>query len=321
MPDLKTLASEVACGRVLSRKETLELWEAPLDDLCAAAGRLARMVSGDRLDVCAIVNARSLPCPQDCAFCAQSARHGFRGGHEWLPRGELARSAAAAYAAGARWFSLVATGRRLSHDEVAEACNAVRAIRNMASIRVCASLGLLEKDDYARLRDSGLNRVHLNLETSQSFFPKICSTHTWDDKVRAIRAAKAAGLDVCSGGILGMGESPEDRIDLALSLRELGVSSVPLNILDPIPGTPLGERPSLEPLEAARTVAVFRFLLPRARIRLAGGRRLLPDRGRLCLVAGADALMTGHLLTTQGLDPSSDRMLAEELGWRWPEGG
>ncbi len=183
-------------------------------------------------------------------------------------------------------FSLVTSGKRLTAPEVEAIAQVVRKMRRETGISPCASLGLLSREEFALLKEAGLERVHNNLETSRRYFPEVCSTHTYDDKLQVIRNAQAAGLEVCSGGILGMGETVEDRVDMALELRRLGIRSVPLNLLNPVPGTPFAGRRPLPAEEMRKSVALFRWILPRAEIRLAGGRGLLPDKGRaelLCL--------------------------------------
>ena len=185
----------------------------------------------------------------------------------------------------------------------------------MLPIEVCVSLGLLNKEQYRRIFHAGAFRVHNNLETSEAFFPNICTTHTFSEKISAIKAAKAAGMQVCSGGIIGLGETMEDRVDLAISLRELAVSSVPLNILNPICGTPLEHQPPLSYEEILRTVAVFRFLLPSAAIRLAGGRGLMPDKGKACFLSGANAAISGDMLTTSGITIENDMRIIRDCGF------
>lgn len=212
-------------------------------------------------------------------------------------------------------YSIVTSGKRLSDDEVEAMCEAVRQIRAETGISVCVSFGLLSQKQYEKLRDAGVTRVHNNLETSRRNFPNICTTHTYDDKIAAIRAAQAAGLTVCSGGIMGLGETVEDRIDMALTLRELDIHSVPVNVLNPIPGTPLEQCTPLTEDEVRRIVAVYRFLLPDASIRLAGGRGLLPDKGRVCFLSGANAAISGDMLTTAGITVETDRRMLQELGY------
>ena len=194
-------------------------------------------------------------------------------------------------------------------------CEVIRSIKKEVGISVCVSFGLLKEQQFRKLKEEGVTRVHNNLETSRRNFPNICTTHTFDDKVEAIRAAQAAGLSVCSGGIMGLGETAEDRIDMALSLRELGIKSVPVNMLNPIPGTPLEGNQKLTQEDMRRIVAVYRFLLPEASIRLAGGRGLLPDKGKGCFVSGANAAISGDMLTTAGITMKTDMELLKELGY------
>lgn len=194
-------------------------------------------------------------------------------------------------------------------------CEAIRRIRKETGISVCISFGLLNEAQYRKAKEAGAIRVHNNLETSRRNFPNVCTTHTFDDKLAAIRAAKAAGLTVCSGGIMGMGETPEDRIDMAFTLKELDIHSVPVNMLNPIPGTPYENMPRLTVDDMRRIVAVFRFILPDAFIRLAGGRGLMADKGRACFLSGANAAISGDMLTTAGISVETDMALLKELGY------
>ncbi len=194
-------------------------------------------------------------------------------------------------------------------------CQAVRRIRRETDLSVCVSFGLLAKEQFQRLREAGVSRVHNNLETSRRNFPNVCTTHTFEDKINAIQAAKEAGLSVCSGGIMGLGETLEDRIEMALTLRELGVKSVPVNFLNPIPKTPMERNERITEEEARRIVAVYRFLLPEAAIRLAGGRGLLADKGRGCFQSGANAAISGDMLTTAGITVQTDLEILRELGY------
>lgn len=212
-------------------------------------------------------------------------------------------------------YSIVTSGKRLSDQEIDVLCEAIRQIGKETRLSMCISFGLLNEEQYQRLGEAGVTRVHNNLETSRRNFPNICTTHTFDDKINAIRAAKAAGLTVCSGGIMGLGETPEDRIDMAVTLRELGIKSIPVNMLNPIPGTPFGENKKLTTEEMRRIVAVYRFLLPDAYIRLAGGRGLLPDKGKSCFQSGANAAISGDMLTTAGITVETDLVLLKELGY------
>lgn len=194
-------------------------------------------------------------------------------------------------------------------------CQAVKLIRQETNLAVCVSFGLLDESQFRKLKEAGVTRIHNNLESSERKFPNICTSHRFSDKVQSIQAAQAADLTVCSGGIMGLGETIEDRIDMALSLRELGITSVPINLLNPIPGTPLANNPKLSEDDLRRIVAVYRFILPKAFIRLAGGRGLLSDKGQGCFESGANAAITGDMLTTAGITVEKDFELIQELGF------
>lgn len=212
-------------------------------------------------------------------------------------------------------YSIVTSGRALTDSEVDKMCEAIRAIRRDVAIQVCVSFGLLNEAQFRKVKEAGATRVHNNLETSRRNFPNVCTTHTFDDKVAAIKAAKAAGLSVCSGGIMGLEETKEDRIDMAFSLKELGVKSVPVNMLNPIPGTPYEKNQRLTEDDMRRIVAVYRFILPDASIRLAGGRGLLADKGEGCFTSGANAVISGDMLTTSGYTIESDMEMLKRLGY------
>jgi len=212
-------------------------------------------------------------------------------------------------------YSIVTSGRRLSEAEVEQVCESIRAVRREAGIEVCVSFGLLGEADFKKLKEAGASRVHCNLESSARYFPSVCTTHTYADKIETLRAAKRAGLSICSGGIMGLGETMEDRIDMVLTARELGVKSVPVNVLNPIPGTPYEKNSVLTNDEVRRIVAVFRFIIPDASIRLAGGRGLLGDKGEQCFAGGANAAISGDMLTTAGITVETDMALIEKMGY------
>nr|WP_281382946.1 biotin synthase BioB [Dissulfurirhabdus thermomarina] len=293
----------------------------PLRELMEAALEAKLRHRGDRLGCCAILNVRSGACGEDCAFCAQSAR--YRTGAPVYPfkdLDEILRAAERARAAGAERFSLVASGRGASPREVDLAAVAVRAIRERVGIQACASLGILDGPALAALRDAGLSRYHHNLETSEGFFPRIVTTHTYAERVATVRAARRAGLEVCAGGVFGLGETLEDRMDLAVELAGLQVDSVPLNFLVPIAGTPLEGRPPLSVVEVLRTVALFRLALPDRPIRICGGReQVLGGLQGLAYWAGADALMVGGYLTVGGAAVEDDRRFVAEMRALWRE--
>lgn len=311
-----TLTEKVLNGGQITEEEALKLYDEPLEELCESADRIRRHFCGSRFDLCTIINGKSGRCSENCRFCAQSA-HNHTGVTEYplLPDDEIVAQAKRDHEQGVLRYSIVTSGKRLSDGEVERICGVIRRIRSEVGIQVCVSFGLLNEEQYRKLKEAGASRVHNNLETSGENFANVCTTHTFEDKVSAIRAAQAAGLAVCSGGIMGLGETPKDRISMAMSLRELGIKSVPVNMLNPIPGTPFEKNPRLTADDMRRIVAVYRFILPEASIRLAGGRGLLEDKGKGCFVSGANAAISGDMLTTAGITTKTDLEMLEELGY------
>lgn len=316
MTTLNLLTEQVLDGKQITKSEALYLYEQPLDELCERANKIRKQFCSNRFDICTIINAKSGRCSENCKFCAQSAHnHTDVAQYSLLPAEEIIAQAKINHGQGILRYSIVTSGKRLSDHEVDEMCKVIRRIREEVGISVCVSFGLLSHQQFCKLKEAGVTRVHNNLETSMRNFSHVCTTHTFDDKVQAIRNAQAAGLSVCSGGIMGLGETVEDRIDMALSLRELGIQSVPVNMLNPIPGTPFENNPKLTIEDMRRIVAVYRFLLPTASIRLAGGRGLLSDKGKSCLMSGANAAISGDMLTTAGITMRTDMELLNELGY------
>lgn len=300
----------------ISREEALSLEDQPLDDLCECADQIRRHFCSSQFDLCTIINGKSGRCSENCKFCAQSAHyHTCAEEYPLLSADEIVAQARKNRDQGVLRYSIVTSGKRLSDSEVNTMCGVIQRIRKEVGIPVCVSFGLLDQEQYQKLKKAGASRVHNNLETSRRNFPNVCTTHTFDDKIRAIRAAQAAGLTVCSGGIMGIGETFGDRIDMAFTLRELGIKSVPVNLLNPIPGTPFEHNPKLTNDQLRRIVAIYRFILPDASIRLAGGRGLIPDKGRACFLSGANAAISGDMLTTAGITVQTDRELLRELGY------
>lgn len=313
---VETLGNKILEGKMITKQEAIELYEQPLQELCQKANEIRKQFCSNRFDICTIINGKSGRCSENCRFCAQSAySHTNAAEYPLLPAEEIVAQAKVNDKQGVLRYSIVTSGKRLSDQEVDKMCEAVQNIKEKTGISVCISFGLLKEEQYRKLKAAGVTRVHNNLETSRKNFPNICTTHTFEDKVNAIHAAQAAGLSVCSGGIMGLGETPEDRIDMALTLRELGIKSVPVNMLNPIPGTPLGQNKKLTAEDMCRIVAVYRFILPDASIRLAGGRGLLPDKGRSCFLSGANAAISGDMLTTAGITVETDMKLLKELGY------
>ncbi len=274
------------------------------------------MPKSRRLEFCSIISAKSGRCGENCRFCSQSIHYsGNSPVHGLLDDEAILDAARKAEEHGSVFFGLVTSGTTVSDAELETLCRVIGRIRESHKIAPCASLGWMDGSRCRQLMEAGLVRYHHNLETSERFYPQICTTHPWWRRVETVVAAKSAGLDVCSGGLFGLGETWKDREDLAETLRELGIMSVPLNFLDPRPGTPLGDRSPLSAEEAIEIVSLFRSRLPAATLRLCGGRkRILGNRDADAVRAGARGIMTGNYLTTSGYDAVRDRKMVRGLG-------
>ncbi len=317
MDIISNLKAIVLNGGEISAEQALALYEQDTEKLGEAANEIRKHFCGDSFDFCTIINAKSGKCSENCKYCAQSAHHNTNCEvYNLRSSEEIVAGAIKNESQGIKRYSLVTSGRKISDSEVDKVCEIVKDIKKVSNVHICGSFGLLETPQYEKLANAGLTRIHNNLETSRSYFPKMCTTHSFDDKLNSICMAKNAGLNVCSGGIFGIGESVQDRISLAFSLKEIGISSVPINLLNPIKGTPCENNTPLSSEELCKIVAVFRFILPSAFIRVAGGRSLLEDKGRKAFLSGANAAITGDLLTTYGITASSDFKLVEELGFK-----
>jgi biotin synthase len=315
------LADAVCDGHRLDRAVALSLHEVPDKEvlqLLAGADRIRRHFKGNKVTLCSIVNAKSGRCPEDCAFCSQSAHHKSDiPVFVLLSEDEIVAQFEAAAAYPIDRFGVVISGKGLEAGDEAEAlCRTIQKIReNTDGITACASLGVLSEEIALQMKEAGLRSYHHNVETSQDFFPQICGTHRFDERVGTVKTAKRAGFQVCCGGIFGMGESPEDRVAMAMLLRELDVDSVPLNFLVPIPGTRLADARCLEPIEILKIIALFRYVLPDKDIRVCGGRESnLRDLQGLVFFAGANGFMLGNYLTTTGRSPEDDLQLLADLG-------
>lgn len=311
------LKEKIFHGVILEKEEILSLLNEPLDKLCIAADEIRKHFCGDSFDMCTIINGKSGRCSENCKYCSQSIH--FKTSIEEYPLLDSKRildDAKYNDDKGVLRYSIVTSGKRLSQKDLKDVCKSYRLIKENSNISLCASHGLLSYDDFIKLKDAGVTRYHNNLETSRSFFPNICTTHSYDEKIETIKAAQKAGLEVCSGGILGLGESMEDRIDMVLEVRNLGIKSVPVNILNPINGTPLENNKILPSNEIKRTIAIFRFIIPYAAIRLAGGRGLLLDKGKSLFSSGANATITGDMLTTAGISINDDFNIIKELNYK-----
>ena len=310
------IADEIIAGRRLSRNDDLSfLIKSGTDELCRNADRIRKALCGDHVDLCSIVNGRSGRCPENCKFCAQSA-HNRTGIEEYpfLDENSIVNECRHNADKGVHRFSIVTAGRTLTGADFEKAVSAYSRMSRECGIKLCASHGLLTEEQFIRLRESGVTTYHCNIETSRRNFPNICTTHTFDDKIACIKRAQKCGLNVCSGGIIGMGETPEDRLDMALTLAELGIGSIPINALRPIKGTPLESETPLTEEDILRTAAVFRFIVPTAYIRLAAGRIIMRDSGSAAFLSGANATITGDMLTTSGNDIEGDIKMLRGLG-------
>jgi biotin synthase len=266
------------------------------------------------VDLCSIVSAKTGACKEDCTYCAQSrVSTADIETHPLIDRKTLLERARAARESGVKRFCIVTGGRTTTGGELEAIAEMISEIRNLGLLP-CATLGLLGLEELKALKEAGLHRYHHNIETSRRFFPEICTTHTYDQKIMTIKASKSAGLSLCSGGIFGLGESWEDRVDMAVELRELGADSVPINFLVPVKGTPLENLDPLPPIEALKIISLMRFMLPDKEIRVCGGRfQTLGEMNSFVFMAGADGLLTGDCLTTKGISIEHDLKLIEQF--------
>ncbi|MEG1497667.1 MAG: biotin synthase BioB [Clostridiales bacterium] len=314
---IEKILNQVLNNEKIDKKTAMALAELPQDELTYGADKIRKHFCGNNFDICAIINAKSGKCSEDCHFCAQSSRYHTANFQEYplLNQEEIFKDAQYHQEKALMRYGIVTSGKILNSDEIQALCQSYKAISAKNPIHLCGSLGLLSHEDFSKLKKSGMSRYHNNLETSRSFFPNICTTHTYDEKIATIKAAQKAGLEICSGGIIGMGETMENRLDLAFTLRDLGIKSVPINILNPIMGTPLEHNTPLSNKEICRTVALFRFILPQAVLRLAGGRGLLKDHGRDAFLSGANGAISGDMLTTTGISIAEDMAMLKDLNY------
>lgn len=307
-------------GEGISRDEAA--WAAGFDDidaLCDIAGEICRKWQGIEVDSCSIVNARSGMCGEDCKWCAQATRHhtGCET-YNFIDEADALSAAEANDRAGIRKLSLVTSGRSVSKRDMEKFCEVYRRLAAETDLHLCASMGLLGEEEMQMLKDAGVRRYHCNMETSSKVFPTLCTTHSPEDKRRTIAAARKCGLEVCSGGIIGMGETMADRIDFAFELADLDVDSVPINILNPIAGTPLENTPLISEEDIIRTVAIFRLILPTKSLRFAGGRmRLSHDSMLRIMTGGMNGVLMGDMLTTVSNTITDDRKLFHEAGLKF----
>ena len=287
-----------------------------IDPLSDAAGRVALRRSGRGVQTCSIINARSGRCSEDCRWCAQShCHHTGCAEYRFCSEEELHRAFADAASRGVERMALVTSGRKVTLKDLETYADMYRRMHaEFPSVKLCASMGLLNKEELQALKDAGVSRYHCNLETAESYFPELCTTHTREDKLRTIRAAREVGLEICSGGIIGMGETMRQRLELAEECRLTGAVSLPFNLLNPIPGTPLGNQPLLGEREVIISAALMRLVAPDLCIRFCGGRARLTRQATLRMLGGGvSGAMVGDMLTTPGNSPADDMAMFATL--------
>jgi biotin synthase len=317
---IESIEERVLSGGQILRSEAESLLNIPaaqIMTLVAAADRIRIHFKGHHFDACSLINARSGRCSEDCAFCAQSARHDANADEYGLrPEEDMIAAARKAKDAGASRFCTVTSGGALSDKDFTELLQSLEKVREEVGIDLDASLGFLNEERASQLAAVGVTRYNHNLETSRDHYASICSTHSFDQRVDTVKTAMESGFSACSGGIIGLGETPSQRLDMAFTLAELGVDCVPINILDPRPGTPLEKSLPPEPLDIIKTVALFRLILPAATLKIAGGReKNLGDFQALALRAGANGMIIGGYLTTTGRSLEADLTMIRQAGF------
>lgn len=312
------LRDKVLDGKGLSRDEAFSLSSvqgAQLFELFSASNSIREKFRDSGVELCSIINAKSGECPEDCSYCAQSSYSDTDAPVFQLVKEDVVmEKVIEARDAGVKRFCIVTSGKKIGNKELRAIASMVARIRK-AGILPCATLGLLSKDEIAILKDNGLERYHHNLETSERFFPEMCTTHTYQDKLKTIEDVQSLGLSLCSGGIFGIGEEWQDRIEMAFALKKINPDSVPVNFLIAVRGTPLEDMDLLPPFEALKIISIYRFILPDKEIRICGGRRqVLREFNSMVFMAGADSLLTGNYLTTTGMTFEDDLRLIRDYG-------
>jgi biotin synthase len=308
LPPLITYDEALALGEIEDRDQILRLVDRAFE------ARLDRF--GDSTDLCSLVNAKSGGCAEDCGFCAQSRfAEADTPMHAMMTPEQILEHARAAEAAGAHRFCMVTQGQGLSKRDFENIVAGARLVAEHTNLKRCASIGHMSAERAQRLKDAGIQRVHHNVETAESYYDEVSTTVRYEGRIRTIEAVKEAGLETCVGGILNLGESREQRVEMAFQLAELDPTSVPINLLNPRPGTKFGDRDHMDPWEAVKWIAIFRLILPGALFRLCGGRiENLGELQPLAVKAGLNGVMMGNFLTTLGSEPEDDRRMFEELG-------
>lgn len=317
---VESLKNKVLEGHMITKDEALFLVTADLEELSQAANVIRESLCGNHFDMCAVMSVKGGRCSENCKFCSQSSCSEAEVPSFSVRDADFVATDAKEHSGmGISHYCQVASGRKMSKAGVRQICENVRRVATETDLIPCVSLGLLDKEDLIMLKEAGVRRVHNNLETSRRYFSDLCTSHTYDEKIEVIRLCHEVGLEVCSGGIFGVGETWEDRIDLALEEQALAPESVPVNLLNPVKGTPMGDQKVLTEEEVRRIMAIYRFILPKAYLRLAAGRDFLDDTGILCFKSGSNATITGDMVTVKGISIEEDLKTIEKLGYQLRE--
>jgi biotin synthase len=319
--EIQKIGDKVLEGGSVNTKEIYPLLETKGPDiieLAAVANRVREEFKGNEIDLCSLLNAKSGRCPEDCGFCAQWAHYKTEAlVYPMMDTNRIVEEAKKAQRKGTGRFCLITSGRELNDEEFETILRALDRIRRETTLDLDCSLGTLSKERAESLKKVGVTRYNHNVETAESHFPQICSTHSFRDRVKTIEVLKEQGFSICCGGIIGLGESPPQRLELAFSLRQLGIDCIPFNILNPRPGTPLEHSESIPPMEIIKTISLFRLVLPKGTIKIAGGGEAnLRDLQSLALLAGANGLIVGNYLTTPGRNAEDDFRMIKDLGFK-----
>jgi biotin synthase len=319
--EIRKIGDKVLEGKDVSMKDVLPLLGTngpDVLDLAAVANRVREEFNGNKIDLCSLLSVKSGKCPEDCAFCAQSAHYKTEAPvYPLMDIQRIVEEAKEAQARGTGRFCLITSGREVSDKEFETILDALGRIRRETTLDLDCSLGTLSKERAESLRKVGVTRYNHNVETAESHFLQICTTHSFRDRVKTVEVLKGQGFSVCCGGIIGLGESPQQRLELAFSLKQLGIDCIPFNILNPRPGTPLENSEPIPPMEVIKTISLFRLVLPKGTIKIAGGREAnLRDLQSLALLAGANGLIVGNYLTTPGRNAEDDLTMVRDLGFK-----
>ena len=310
------LKEKVLNNKDITKDEALFLIGADLEEVASAADEIRKKYNGNSFDMCAIMSVKGGRCSENCKFCAQSScSNADIPEYKVRNKNHVVADAKKRNTPGITHYCQVSSGRKVNSQELDQICENIRGIVSETNLIPCVSLGLLSQEDLKKLKDAGVKRVHNNIETSPKYFGKLCTTHTTDEKIKVMKMVHEAGLELCSGGIFGVGESWEDRIDMAIALREVRPESIPINMLKPIKGTPMESYPYLSEDELRRIIAIFKFILPKSEIRFAAGRDIIEDAGISFFRSGSNATISGDMLTVKGVSLEKDLENIRELGY------